>query len=548
MAYTSAFNGGIMFVVRRKLPGKERWCVLLCQSERDGKKVRQKTIKYFGIAHDSKALELLTKQAKTELKTLSNTSDENKRNPKDVLLGELEETARISEGFHAVIGPCFDKLGLGSVLTKTRYQQLKNVVIARIAEPSSKLKTSRILRSSFQKGLSVDQIYRLMDSLEDLEDTIKSKVFNATKKRMQDQPIDLLLFDVTTLYFESQQSDGLRENGYSKDHKIGEVQVVLALATTSNGNPIGYHLFPGNTAEVKTLLECIKKWREDFKITNTIVVADRAMLSEANLSLMEQEGLIYIVAAKLKSLPVPLRKTILSQNQVIIEEEEQELSRLQEHEHQGRRLVVSYSKSRANKDQGDRDRLLLRLKGKLSTSDDPQKLISNRGYLKYVDEKTQGKVILNEDKVAEDAKWDGLHGVITNDKTTKAIDLLHRYRNLWVIEESFRINKHTLAMRPIYHFSPKRIAMHILICYLAFAVTRYMHQDINDPENPMSIETIRETLATIETSILKDKEGRLFSLPAPLNKEAARIYTTLKLSRLRTPRALSASEVSNFVV
>lgn len=539
-----------MFVVRRKLPGKDRWCVLLCHSERDGSKVRQKTIKYFGVAHGADELELLTKQAKSELKVFLKASEVNKntKNPKDVPLSELEEVARVTEGFHAVIGPCFDRLGLVSILTKTRYQQLKDVVIARVAEPSSKLKTSRVLHSTFQKGLSVDQIYRLMDSLQDHEDIIKLKIFNATKKRMQDQPIDLLLFDVTTLYFESQLSDGLRENGYSKDHKIGEVQVVLALATTSNGSPIGYHLFPGNTAEVKTLLACIKKWRKDFRITNAIVVADRAMLSEENLSLMEAEGLIYIVAAKLKSLPTSLKKNILSQNQVIIGEESQGFARLQEHEYQGRRLVVSYSKSRADKDQGDRERLIRRLKGKLKASDSPQGLISNRGYLKYVDETTRGKVVLNEDKIAEEAKWDGLHGVITNDKTTKATDLLHRYRNLWVIEESFRINKHTLAMRPIYHFSPKRISSHILICYLAFAVTRYIHQDINDPEDPISIEGIRETLASIETSILKDKEGRLFGLPAPLNKEATKIYGTLRLSRSRTPRALSSREVANFVV
>ena len=539
-----------MFVVRRKLPGKDRWCVLLCHSEREGIKVRQKTIKYFGIAHGVDELELLTKQAKSELKALLKASEEIKppRNPKDVPLSELEEVARITEGFHAAIGPCFDKLGLASILTKIRYQQLKDVVIARVAEPASKLKTSRVLHSTFQKELSVDQIYRLMDSLVDLEDVIKIKVFNMTKKRMQDQPLDLLLFDVTTLYFESQRNDGLRENGYSKDHKIGEVQVVLALATTSDGNPIGYHLFPGNTAEVKTLLICIKKWREDFRIANTIVVADRAMLSRTNLELMEEEGLTYIVAAKLKSLPVALKRSILSQNQIAIKEEHGELIRLQEHEHQGRRLIVSYSESRANKDQGDRERLIRRLKGKLMASDNPQGLISNRGYLKYVDEKTRGKIGLNEDKVAEEAKWDGLHGVITNDKTAKAKDLLHRYRNLWVIEESFRINKHTLAMRPIYHFSSKRVAVHILICYLAFAVTRYMHQDINDPKNPISIEGVREALTSVETSILKDKGGRLFCLPAPLSKEATKIYRALRLSRSRAPRALSSREAARFVV
>lgn len=539
-----------MFIVRRKLSGNDRWCVLLCQSEREGTKVRQKTIKYFGVAHSIDELELLTRQAKSELKKLSKASERTKRgkNPSNVPLGELVEVARVTEGFHAAIGPCFDKLGLGSVLTKTRYQQLRDLVIARVAEPSSKLRTSRLLQSTFQKGLSVDQIYRLMDSLVDLEDVIKLKVFNATKKRIQSQPINLLLFDVTTLYFESQHRDGLRENGYSKDHKIGEVQVVLALATTSDGSPVGYHLFPGNTAEVKTLLICIKKWRDDFQIKNTIVVADRAMLSETNLSLMEAEGLTYIVAAKLRSLPVALKRKILTTNAATVEEEGQEPCKIQEHEYQGRRLVVSHSRSRSDKDLGDRERLIQRLKGKLTASDNPQKLISNRGYLKYVDEKSKGKLVLNEDKIAEDAKWDGLHGVITNDKTTKALDLLHRYRNLWVIEESFRINKHTLAMRPIYHFSPKRVSMHILICYLAFAVTRYTHQDVNDPENPISIEGIREALASVETSILKDKEGQLFSLPAPLNKEASKVYGTLKLSRPRVPRALSSREATHFVV
>jgi len=536
-----------MFVVRRKLPGNNRWCVLLCRSEREGTKVHQRTIKYFGIAHGEDELELLTKQARSELKSLSKTP-KNKKNPKAVSLNDITEVARVNEGFHAAIGPCFDKLGLASILTKTRYQQLKDVVIARVARPSSKQQTSKTLHTTFCKNLSVDQIYRLMDSLTDLEDIIKLKVFKTTKARMKEQSVDLLLFDVTTLYFESQHSDGLRENGYSKDHKIGEVQVVLALATTSNGSPIGYHLFPGNTAEVKTLLQCIKKWREEFQIVNTIVVADRAMLSEANLTLMEVEGLTYIVAAKLKSLPASLKNKILLQNCTVDGENRQELTRIQEHEHRGRRLVVSYSKSRADKDKSDRERLIQRLRKKLTVSDDPQSLISNRGYLKYVDEETKGKVLLNEESVVEDAKWDGLHGVVTNDKTAKALELLHRYRNLWVIEESFRINKHTLAMRPIYHFSPKRISAHILICYLAFAVTRYIHQDVNDVEDPISIEGIREALGSIETSILKDQEGRLFSLPAPLTKEAMKIYGALRLSRSSKPRALTSLEAARFVV
>lgn len=536
-----------MFIVKRRLSGKDRWCVLLCRTERQGAKVVQKTLKYFGIAHGEEALRVLVGQAKLELQEQSSTPPKLSRNtPSEqdpchgTLLSEVTEVARIQEGFHDIMGPCFDKLGLASLLTKIRYQQLRDLVITRVALPASKLHTSRYMQTKFDKELSVDQIYRLMDSLTDVEDEIKLKVFQATKKRLKDNPINLLLFDVTTLYFESQKRDDLREVGYSKDHKIGEVQVVLALATTSEGSPIGYHLFPGNTAEVRTLLECIQKWRKDFKIENTIVVADRAMLSEANLTLMESEKLTYIVASKLRSLPKTLKEKILSKNQKVCEEIDQEYMRIQEHEHRGRRLVVSYSFSRASKDRSDREKLIQQLRKKLESSDDPQSLISNRGYLKYVDKAVQGKVSFNADKLAEEEKWDGLHGVITNDKTGQAIEILQRYRRLWVIEESFRINKHTLAMRPIYHFSPRRIRAHILICYLAFALTRYVHQEVNIFEESISIEKMRESLASVEVSILKSEEqGRIFVLPAPLSKEASLIYRAAGIVRSVIPRLKS---------
>ena len=536
-----------MFIVKRKLSGKDRWCVLLCRSERKEKKIHQRTIKYFGVAHGEEELRVLMGKARLELQQQCNTPPKlPRKTPLDLdpchgtLLSDVVEVARTTEGFHDVMGPVFDKLGLSSLLTKTRYQQLKDLVMARIAYPTSKLHTSRLMQKTFDKELSVDQIYRLMDSLTESEDTIKLKIFQTTAKRLKDAPIDLLLFDVTTLYFESQKKDGLREMGYSKDHKVGEVQVVLALATTSNGSPIGYHLFPGNTAEVNTLLECIKQWRVEFRIENIIVVADRAMFSETNLSLMESEKLTYVVAAKLRSLPKKLKEEILLNNQVTNESENQEYVRIQEREYSGRRLVVSYSHSRASKDRSDRAKLIQQLRKKLETSDDPQSLISNRGYLKYVDKAVKGKVSFNTDKLAEEEKWDGLHGIITNDKTSKAIELLQRYRRLWVIEESFRINKHTLSMRPIYHFSPKRIRAHILICYLAFAVTRYVHQDVNIFEQPLSIEMLREALASVEVSILKSEaQGRIFVLPAPLNKEATLIYRAAGLTRSATPRLKS---------
>jgi transposase len=233
------------------------------------------------------------------------------------LLGHMIERFRITEGFHTIFGPIFDELKLDSLFTKIRYNQLRDVVIARIAQPSSKLHTAELLTNTFFRPLSESQIYRLMDEIVSLEDAIKLKVFEATNNSTPKQKADLLLFDVTTLYFESQKSDELREFGYSKDHKVGETQVVLALATTTTGAPIGYHLFKGNTAEVSTLLVCLENWKTLFDIKDVIVVADRAMMSEDNLTAMEEAKLkfTYVVAAKLKKLPKKLREAILERKE-----------------------------------------------------------------------------------------------------------------------------------------------------------------------------------------------------------------------------------------
>lgn len=539
-----------MFVVCRKISGKSKARVMICQSVRVGKKVIQKTIKYYGVAHNDEQRAILVDQARKEIAKLTGSIPKSKKitcseetliDPcNGALLGHMTERFRITEGFHAVLGPIFDELKLTPLFTKVRYNQLRDLVIARIAQPSSKLHTAAFLTNKFMRPLSAGQIYRLMDEVIDLEDKIKLSVFEATNKLTQKQTADLLLFDVTTLYFESQQNDGLREFGYSKDHKVGETQVVLALATTSSGLPIGYHLFRGNTAEVSTLLTCLENWKTLFNIKDVIVVADRAMMSEGNLKAMEEADFrfTYVVAAKLKKMPKKLREAILERQEESQINFGEEIVSIQEHDHEGRRVIVQYSEKRAAKDAKNRERLIERIRKKLDASSKTgtRKLVTNKGYLKFLDEEKKGQAVLNESKIEEEKRWDGLHGLITNDKKSSALELLNRYRRLWIIEESFRINKHTLAMRPIYHFTEKRIKSHILICYLAFAITRYAQQKINIFDDSISIEKIRDSLAEIEVSILEDRStGHFYKMPSRIGKEAAVIYRAVGAQKPKGP-------------
>lgn len=532
-----------MFIVCKKLSGKSRSCISICRSKRIGSKVIQETIKYFGVAHNEEQRDVLLKLAQEELKSLKSKTKPSSLSPIEdscngALLSSMTEHYRMKDGFHDILGALFDELNLSSYFTKLRYGQLRDVTIARIADPSSKLRTSQVLTDQFLKPFSENQIYRLMDDLIEQEDSIKKAIFEKTKKLTHNQSIDLLFFDVTTLYFESQKADDLKNFGYGKDGKKGEVQILLALATTSNGLPIGYTLFPGNTGEVDTLLESLNDWKKIFTIGEVTIVADRAMMSEDNLKKMEEAQLNFVVAAKLKSLPEKLKSEILSRKHEISIEVDKEAMEVQEHRYKGRRLVVSYNESRARKDKGDRERLIAKLKSKLGKNNqtNPKKLITNNGYLKFVNEQTEGKLILNEDKIIQDELWDGLHGIITSKRESPAQELLKDYRRLWIIEESFRINKHSLSMRPIYHFRTKRIKAHILICYLAFAVARITQERIKIFDDSMSVEKIREELSEIEISILEDRiSGKFYQLPSKMSQRAKLIYRAIGAKRYDRP-------------
>lgn len=517
-----------MFVRSQRLKGKYRIAVMICRSVRQGSKVSKKTLKYFGVARNDKELAALHSQAQLELRQLQASKLEKLYPP--VVWEEALEERRVVEGFHDILGVVFDRLGLDPLFSRLRYCQLRDVTIARIALPSSKCRTASLLRQKYSRPLSEDQIYRLMDRMQPHVDAIKGKIFEVTRHIAQQQKIDLLFFDVTTLYFESQKPDELRDFGYSKDRKIGETQVVLALATTSEGLPIGYSLFSGKTAEVKTLLHCLEEWRKITDIRDVIVIADRAMMSADNLKEMEQQNIRYVVAAKLKQFSGKIKTQILTRHEETTIQVGEEQVCAKEHNIDGRRLIVSYSDSRALKDRSDRERLLSRLQKKVSGETNPRTLVTNRGYLKFLDEKEKGKVVLNEQKIAEESRWDGLHGVITNDLSSSAEELLARYRQLWVIEESFRINKHTLAMRPIYHFKPERIQVHVLICYLAFAVSRYTQHQLKSYGIPMSIESMRHALSQVEASIVIAGD-RVYRMPSKIPAEAETIYRAFGVNR-----------------
>ena len=521
-----------MFIRIKTTPNSPRRSLQVVESVRKGNKVSQRIVRHLGVAFDEseehklRAMgeEFIAREtaARANEGTLfeSPTEDfvrrkpgrparqtlETVAGPGEVRLSDLREVARRVDGPHEVLGSLFDYLGFHQILKGQDTTLLRDLVIARVMAPDSKRASVMGLEQHYGREHSLDRVYRLMDKLHARLDALKQTVLNATIS-LTGGHVQMMLFDVTTLYFESVEVDELRAFGYSKDQKYHCTQVVLALATNEDGLPIGYELFAGNTAEVRTLIECMERWQKSLPADQVSFVADRALCSDQNLKNLEAAPWNYVVA-------MPMRRSLNKKEQAQVLNAtlatpiplEGELVWVREFDWRGRRLIVSYSSKRARKDRADREAILQRLQAKLNggkpkvdkvtgevkpAKANGKKLISNKGYLRYVGHTDGGGTyVLDQERIDADSIWDGLHAIVTNDRTSSAGALLAQYRRLWIIEESFRTIKHGLAVRPIYHRKPERIQAHIGLCYLAFALIRHAQQRVKLAQQAMSVEQL----------------------------------------------------------
>lgn len=550
-----------MFIKKVKRPNGSI-SIRVVESRRQGDKISQKTLRIIGQGKEKYEIEALCELAKKTIYHIKN-----KRNPvlsgiedefygsqpdkkseidDSVKLKEIKEVKRVNEGIVEIFGSVYDQLGFYDLIEGTRKDKqwnsiLKSCVLARIGNPVSKRRTAKDLFLDYAIDIPLEKMYRMMDHVSEREDFIKSRIGGATRNLLKEE-VDVLFFDVTTLYFESFSADELRNFGFSKDCKFKETQVVLALVTTKKGLPITYKLFPGNISEGKTLIDIVKILKKDFDVENVFLVADRAMFVDENLSLMEKMKINYIVASKLKGLPKDLKDKILTDDfspAVICDE----FHWTREYTYKGRRLIVGYSSKRARKDQADRKRLIERLLkkvkgGKIKVKD----LINNNGTKKYINVSNKSDATINTEKVKEDSRWDGLHGVITNinSKDKNASEIFTRYRDLWQIEEAFRVNKHNLKMRPIFHWKENRIKAHVAICFIAYSIIKHTLSKLDQKKISISFTELKSDLLRVESSIVEDtvRIGKRYKIPSKLESRQKSIYKAFSMKRDDKPYAI----------
>lgn len=547
-----------MFVRTKTSPRSKNITVQIVTSIREGKKTSQKVLRHVGTAPQGPDLEDMIKLGELIKLRMEESIQSSLFTPEQSMemiaqseaitdealpvdLKKIREVQRISVGVHQAYGRMYEELGLHRVLPQSRYRMshyaLFHCVMARIANATSKRASVRALEEELGVRLSLEKVYRMMEHLdEERIERIKELATDSARSLIRG-PLDVLFFDCTTLYFESTVEDDLKQKGYSKDGKPQQSQILFALLVTQEGLPVNYEVLPGASFEGHSLLTVIDNMRTKYDLRRVVCVGDRGMFNESNISALEGVGAHYIVGAKLKQLPEAQKALVLDKTHYTGEGDIKTLS----FEHKGRRMVVSYSAVRAKKDAFDRQRILDKLTAKLKKSSTPKGLMGSGGYASYVCVDGKSKVSIDEEKVARARQWDGLHAVVTS-LTAQDMDnegVLGQYRGLWQVEATFRVSKHDLKIRPIYHWTPPRINAHIAIAFMTLMCVRHLMHRTKMHSHSMSAQVIRNVLVQVQTSILRcECTGNYYALPSKMCEKARKIYQIMGLKRSLEPYRL----------
>jgi transposase len=340
-------------------------------------------------------------------------------------------------------------------------KMLTDLVIARIAEPSSKLQSLDFLDEFMGVKHARCELYRHLPRLSGLQNKVESKVIAIAKKEFH-FTFSLVFYDVTTLYFESFEEDELRKPGFSKDNKSRQPQILIGLLVTPEGFPVAYQIFEGNTFEGHTLIPVILKFKRRHKIATLTVVADAAMISADNIAALKKSSLHYVVAARTAKLPLKMIREINAR----LNQQDGRTVRVQTEDYG--ELICEFSAKRFAKDKREMDKQIKKAEYLLN---DPA-TIKRVKFIKPDDDNTY---VLHTELIDKTTLLLGIKGYYTNlepDVSDRLI--IEHYNNLWHVEQAFRIAKSDLQMRPIYHFKEQAIKAHVLICFMALAVCKYL--------------------------------------------------------------------------
>ena len=496
--------------------------MVFTKSVRDGKRTVKKTVEQIGFLEDLKGNgpgQFEDPIAHFKQVAFERTAQEKLANATTTLSYSVYATIPATEGLRKNIGymplsQLYETLEIPRFLAnrqrnlKVRFSLnsiLKMLVFSRILFPASKKKTFEQRERFFEiMDFSLDDVYRSLGLLHRYANDLKVFLHEQVTAKYG-RKTDLVYYDVTNYYFEIDQQDALRKKGVSKEHRPNPI-VQMGLLMDSQGLPVTYELFSGNTNDCETLMPLLQDVRQQYNIGRFIVVADKGLNTSNNTAMALAKGDGYIYAQSILKANAELKafcldedgyqhlgspeagfkyKSRIAPRALRIENAEGKMVSVDIDEKQ----VLFYSEKYAKRAREQRQEVINKAlnliaspsKAAAAASYGASKYIKGLDYDKATGEilKTAEYVYLDEKKIEEEAQFDGYYALVTSELDMPEQEVIEHYRGLWKIEESFRLTKSDLEARPVFVSLEEHINAHFLTCFIALLFTRLLQLKTN---------------------------------------------------------------------
>jgi len=516
----------------------------LVESFREQGKVRQRLLLALGRVEDGK-LEKLAAALSKHLDTIQVLD----------LAKDIDIHSAYVYGSLLVLDRLMEQLGINQVIEAIVQQHdrvtinmrkvLFTMIASRFIKPVSKLALhdrwiERLYPEMVDHDLPLQHLYRSLDLLATHKEEIEQSLYRFKKDLFSIQ-VDVVLYDLTTLRFESTREDlgGLRKYGYSKEMRTDCTQIVFGLLTDTEGMPLSFEVHPGNTFEGNTLNGIVDRMKQQFCVRRFIFIADQGLFPARNLEHIRKSEGEFIVGLKIGVLGKAIQQGYYDLQQFLFISED---LAIWETFHVSDRCIITWSRSRAERDYKAREDILSKIRKKLSlTKNRSRNFVTNSNYKKYLILGDNAQPVLNQKAIDKQARKDGFFGIITNVNSMTATEIVSHYKQLWKIEDSFGELKGTLRTRPIFHWSDHRIIGHLMVCFLSYLCEAYVTRELRANKEMMESRSSREKTIDsrpLTAALAFEELSSVLAIPVKIKEQTIWVRTDIPENAVKLLKVL----------
>jgi transposase len=342
-----------------------------------------------------------------------------------------------------------------------------------------------------------------------IKDLIEERLFY--RRRTLFSQLELVFFDTTSIYFEGEGGDELGQYGNSKDHRPDRRQMVVGAVLDDKGFPLCCEIWPGNTADVNTLIPIADRLNKRFGVKKMCVVADRGMISQDTIDAMETKGIDYILGVRMRKVKRVKKEVLTRQGryQEVIPEKPGSKApaplKVKQVWHENERYIICLNPKQARKDKADRENIIESLKDRLKQG--PKSMIGNKGYSKYL-KVTKDAMQVDTAKVKEEERYDG-KWVLTTSLDMAPEEVALKYKELWMVEHIFRDVKSILETRPIYHKVDETIRGHVFCSFLALVLKKELDRRLEASGENLEWFQVKQDLKSLKEITIEESDSKI---------------------------------------